>query len=166
MTDTSKYIVESFNEFSNLTVDKLTVNQGILKVNTSIDATSLTAAVDIAGGLKLDKSLYVTGSATISGDLIVNGNSTYIYSDIIKVEDKNIELGVLNSGNSTDTTADGGGITLKGSNDKYINWYKTGRSTHQNAWGFSDNIDIIDNFLRTDKIVAKMKKDCHYSILV
>ena len=159
MTDTSKYAVESFNEFSNLTVEKLTVNQGVLKVNTALDATSLTAAVDIAGGLKVDKSVYIKGNATITGNLIVHGNSAYIYSDTIRVEDKNIELGFITSSNPTDATADGGGMTLKGTTDKYINWYKSDHLKHPNSWGFSENIDIIDNkFLRTDKILARDEK--------
>ncbi len=66
-----------------------------------------------------------TGSATgvnltLSGNLVVNGTTTTIDSVTLSVKDKNIELGVVSS--PSDTTADGGGITLKGASDKTFNW--------------------------------------------
>ena len=57
---------------------------------------------------------------TLSGDLTVNGTTTTIDSSTLTVEDKNIELGKVSS--PSDTTADGGGITLKGATDKKITW--------------------------------------------
>ena len=62
------------------------------------------------------------GTTTIAGDLVVNGTTTTINSTTLTVDDKNIELGSVAS--PTDTTADGGGITLKGATDKtftYVN---------------------------------------------
>jgi hypothetical protein len=47
---------------------------------------------------------------TINGNLTVNGATTTINSTTISVDDKNIELG--STASPTDTTADGGGITL------------------------------------------------------
>ena len=61
---------------------------------------------------------------TLSGDLTVNGTTTTINSTTISVDDKNIELGSVAS--PTDITADGGGITLKGTTDKTINWSSVG----------------------------------------
>jgi hypothetical protein len=60
------------------------------------------------------------GTTTIAGDLVVNGTTTTINSTTLTVDDKNIELGSVAS--PTDTTADGGGITLKGTTDKTIVW--------------------------------------------
>ena len=60
------------------------------------------------------------GTTTIAGNLTVNGTTTTINSTTISVDDKNIELGSVAS--PTNTTADGGGITLKGDTDKTIIW--------------------------------------------
>jgi hypothetical protein len=77
--------------------------------------------------------LYSNGNANFSGDvlvsggLVVNGTTTTINSTTLQVDDKNIELGTVDS--PTDVTADGGGITLKAANDKTITW-----SSATNAW--------------------------------
>jgi hypothetical protein len=76
-----------------------------------------------------------TGDFTVTGDLTVNGTTTTINTTTLVVEDKNIELAVVTS--PTDVTADGGGITLKGSTDKTINWVDS-----TDAWTFSEHIDI------------------------
>jgi hypothetical protein len=60
------------------------------------------------------------GTTTIAGNLTVNGTTTTINSTTISVDDKNIELGSVAT--PTNTTADGGGITLKGDTDKTIIW--------------------------------------------
>ena len=57
---------------------------------------------------------------TLSGDLTVNGTTTTINSTTLTVDDKNIEMGSVST--PSDTTADGGGITLKGATDKTIIW--------------------------------------------
>jgi hypothetical protein len=60
------------------------------------------------------------GAVTIAGDLTVNGTTTNINTQNLIVEDKNVVLGDVAV--PTDVTADGGGITLKGTTDKTINW--------------------------------------------
>ena len=57
---------------------------------------------------------------TINGNLTVTGATTTVNSTTLTIDDKNIELGSTDS--PTDTTADGGGITLKGTTDKTIVW--------------------------------------------
>ena len=57
---------------------------------------------------------------TINGNLTVTGATTTLNSTTLTIDDKNIELGSTDS--PTDTTADGGGITLKGTTDKTIVW--------------------------------------------
>jgi hypothetical protein len=68
----------------------------------------------------VENELTVNGQVIISGDLIVNGSTTTINSVTLTVDDKNIELG--STASPTDVTADGGGITLKGSTDKTFNY--------------------------------------------
>jgi hypothetical protein len=80
-----------------------------------------------------------TGTATINnaevvvtGNLTVNGTTTTINAVTLTVDDKNIELGSVAS--PTDTTAAGGGITLKGATDKVIDWNAT------TGWRLEDDI--------------------------
>ena len=78
----------------------------------------------------------VTNSGTtITGDLTVSGTTTTIESTTVTVDDKNIELGSVAT--PTDTTADGGGITLKGASDKTINWVNS-----TGYWTFSEGIEV------------------------
>lgn len=62
----------------------------------------------------------VNKDLVVSGDLTVNGTTTTINSTTLSVDDKNIVLGDIAS--PTNTTADGGGITLKGATDKTFNY--------------------------------------------
>ena len=85
----------------------------------------------------------LTGTATgvnltLSGNLTVNGTTTTINSTTLTVDDKNIELGTVDT--PTDTTADGGGITLKGATDKTFNWVDA-----TDAWTSSEHIHLGDN---------------------
>lgn len=82
-----------------------------------------------------------TGTATavnltLSGDLTVNGTTTTINSTTLAVDDKNIVLGDVAT--PTDTTADGGGITIKGSTDKTLNWVDA-----TDAWTSSENFNLL-----------------------
>ena len=80
----------------------------------------------------------VTNSGTtITGDLTVTGTTTTIESTTLTVDDKNIELGSVAT--PTDTTADGGGITLKGASDKEIKWVQSTAS-----WTFNQSVSITD----------------------
>ncbi len=74
-------------------------------------------------------------SLTLSGDLTVNGTTTTLNSTTISVDDKNIELGSVAT--PSDATADGGGITLKGSTDKTFNWVDA-----TDAWTSSEHVNL------------------------
>jgi hypothetical protein len=74
-------------------------------------------------------------SLTLSGDLTVNGTTTTLNSTTISVDDKNIELGSVDT--PSDATADGGGITLKGATDKTFNWVDA-----TDAWTSSEHINL------------------------
>jgi hypothetical protein len=71
----------------------------------------------------------------LSGDLTVNGTTTTINSTEITVDDKNLTLGSVAT--PTDAGADGGGITLKGTTDKTINWVDA-----TDAWTFSEHVNL------------------------
>ena len=74
-------------------------------------------------------------SLTLSGDLTVNGTTTNLNSTSLVIEDKNIVLG--DTASPTDTTADGGGITLKGATDKTFNWVDA-----TDSWTSSEHINL------------------------
>ena len=65
--------------------------------------------------------LTVGAGLTVTGDLVVNGTTTTINSTVISVDDKHLELGATSS--PTDSSADGGGVILKGDSDHSILWY-------------------------------------------
>ena len=88
---------------------------------------------DTAGTERM--SIGATGTVTIVGDLTVNGTTTTINSTTLSVDDKNIELGSVAS--PSDTTADGGGITLKGASDKTILW-----TNSTDTWDFNQGITV------------------------
>ena len=75
-----------------------------------------------------------TGNVVMSGNLTVNGTTTTIDTTNLIVEDKNIEMASVDS--PTDSTADGGGITLKGTTDKTILW-----ENDTDSWNFNQNIE-------------------------
>jgi hypothetical protein len=74
-------------------------------------------------------------SLTLSGDLTVNGTTTTLNSTTMSVDDKNIELGSVAT--PSDATADGGGITLKGTTDKTFNWVDA-----TDAWTSSEHLNL------------------------
>ena len=82
-----------------------------------------------------------SGNVTISGDLTVSGATTTVESTTVTIDDKNIELGSVAS--PSNTTADGGGITLKGATDKTLKWIdSTGCWTFNQPMNFNDHVRI------------------------
>ena len=104
------------------------VNANATTVNIGGDAT--TVSVGASTG-----TTTVNNDLTVSGDLTVNGTTTTINTTELSVDDKNIELGAVDS--PTDVTADGGGITLKGTTDKTINWVNA-----TDSWTSSENFEL------------------------
>tara|TARA_B100001094_G_scaffold253969_1_gene252563 strand:+ start:40036 stop:44283 length:4248 start_codon:yes stop_codon:yes gene_type:complete len=118
---------------------------------------SSNAIVHIGGGGSSDIKFKVDGSGsvttakdvTIGGNLTVNGTTTTVNSTTVTVDDKNIELGSVDT--PTNTTADGGGITLKGATDKEFKW-----TNASNSWNSSEHLGIADGkHLFTDKVRAR-----------
>lgn len=77
----------------------------------------------------------IGGNLTVTGDLTVNGTTTTVNSTTLTVDDKNIELGSTES--PSDASADGGGITLKGTTDKTFNWVDS-----TDSWTSSEHLDL------------------------
>jgi len=115
---------------------------GLANVDNTTDAnkpvsTATQTALDLKANLA---GPALTGDAsavnlTISGNLTVNGTTTNLNSTNLVIEDKNIVLG--DALTPTDTTADGGGITLKGATDKTFNWVDA-----TDAWTSSEHINL------------------------
>jgi hypothetical protein len=74
-------------------------------------------------------------SLTLSGDLTINGTTTTINSTTLTIDDKNI---VLADGNTSDASADGGGITLSGATNKTFNWVDA-----TDAWTSSEHMNLL-----------------------
>ena len=83
----------------------------------------------------LPDDVTVGGDLVVTGDLTVNGTETILNSTTLTVDDKNIVLGNVDT--PTDTTADGGGITLKGTTDKTLNWVDS-----TDSWTSSEHFEL------------------------
>ena len=89
-----------------------------------------------------------SGVVTISGGLTVEGTTTTIESTTLTVDDKNIEMGSVDS--PSDSTADGGGITLKGASDKTIIWDNTNDNwTSNQDWNIASGKSFKVNNVST-----------------
>ena len=117
-------------------------NQALVDAIKEVDGTGSGIDSDLLDGHEATYFLNTSSSAqtkagdlTITGNLTVNGTTTTINSTVVTVDDKNIELGFVDT--PTDITADGGGIILKGDTDKTILW-----SNSISSWTFSDSINL------------------------
>ena len=95
---------------------------------------TFTGTVDLSGAT-LSGNTTFSNNLTVTGSLTVNGTTTTVNSTTVTVDDKNLELGSVAT--PTDTTADGGGITLKGATDKTFNWVNS-----TDSWTASEHIDL------------------------
>jgi hypothetical protein len=78
----------------------------------------------------------VNNNLVVTGTFTVNGTTETINATTITVDDKNIELGSVAT--PSNTTADGGGITLKGATDKTLNWVNATA-----AWTSSEDFNLL-----------------------
>jgi Major tropism determinant N-terminal domain len=124
----------SFDGSSNITVTAAAGTLTGSTLNSGVTASSLTS-VGTLTSLTTSGDATIGGNATITGTLTVNGTTTTVNSTTLTVTDKNIEIG--NVASPTDTTANGGGITLHGTTDKTLNWVSA-----TPAWTSSENFDL------------------------
>ena len=101
--------------------------------NTGISGGSDTLTFSTGGVGRM--SINSAGLVNIVGDLTVGGTTTTINTTTLDVEDKNITLGKVST--PTDTTADGGGLTLKGASDKTFNWVNA-----TDSWTSSEHLSV------------------------
>ena len=101
--------------------------------NTGISGGSDTLTFSTGGTGRM--SISSAGLVNIVGDLTVGGTTTTINTATLDVEDKNITLGKVST--PTDTTADGGGLTLKGATDKTFNWVNS-----TDSWTSSEHLSV------------------------
>ena len=77
----------------------------------------------------------VNNNLTVTGNLVVNGTTTTINSTTLTVDDIVVELGDVAT--PTDTTANGGGILLKGATNKTFLWQSA-----TGAWTSSEDLNL------------------------
>jgi len=94
--------------------------------------TQVFPAPELSGGT-ISGNLSITDNLTVTGNLTVDGTTVTINSATLTVDDKNIELASTSS--PTDSLADSGGITLRGTTDKTILW-----TDATNSWDFNQAI--------------------------
>jgi hypothetical protein len=102
------------------TVSGTTVTGGVVRLTGGTISTTDSSGITVITATTFNSDVTVENELTVSGNLIVNGTTTTINSVTLTVDDKNIELG--STASPTDVTADGGGITLKGTTDKTFNY--------------------------------------------
>lgn len=100
---------------------------------TTVNFAGAATAISIGAGTG---TTTVNHNLVVTGNLTVNGTTTTINATTITVDDKNIELGSVAVPDNT--TADGGGITLKGATDKTFNWINA-----TSAWTSSEHINLV-----------------------
>lgn len=113
--------------------------------NTPIDALTIKTA-DMKAGIwnsNPQYSLDVTGDLRVSGDIIVEGNTTALEVQNLRVEDIQIELAVSEDSTLlTDTELDDAGIVVKSlTQDKKLTW-----DLASDSWSSSTNFNIPDGF--------------------
>lgn len=115
--------------------------------NITVDALYIDASTGRIGIFTTDRlpeyTLDLEGDLRVTGNLLVEGDTTSIDVTTLRVEDKNIEIGKTAEGSTlTATNADNAGLILSTSDtgDKTWTW-----KTSENAWTSNVNIDISDN---------------------
>ena len=114
------------------------ISTSITTASTSFDLVNTTATtVNFAGAATAVNIGASNSTTTIAGDLVVNGTTTTINSTTVTVDDLNIVLGSVTT--PTNSTANGGGITVAGGvdGDKTWNWVSS-----TSSWTSSENIDL------------------------
>lgn len=134
--DSALYYGKGLGEDGNATSVICIGGDGVFATKSYV--TSAVAAVDVSS--QLANYLPLTGGTissnlTVTGNLTVNGTTTNINSTNLVVEDKNVILG--DTAEPSDATADGGGITLKGTTDKTLTW-----SDSIDAWSSSEHVNL------------------------
>jgi len=114
-------------DVNNIATGVTAVANATTAVNATNATTAATANALAAGATGAD--------LTLSGTLTVNGSQTILNTATLEVEDKNI---IIAKGSTTDAAASGGGITLKGTDDKTLLYDQTG-----DEWQFNKPLSVV-----------------------
>lgn len=141
-TDTTGNYVGSVAAGTGVSVSNTNVEGGTFTVTNegvlTVAGTGNQIAVSAANGnvtFSLANDVTIPNNLTVTGDLLVQGNTTTLNTSTLAVEDKNIVL--ANTVTPSDSSADGAGITVKGSSDKTFNWVDS-----TDAWTSSEYLDL------------------------
>ena len=144
LTVGNAYQTQLKQEGTTFVVENIDTNRDVeIKVRTPapVSAFKIDTSASAVGIYKANptSTLHVGGDAIIDGNLTVGGTTTSIDTVNLRVEDKNIELNITGSGQTTDDAgADGGGITLKSADgNKTFAW-----ANGTDAWTSSEWLDF------------------------
>jgi uncharacterized Zn ribbon protein len=129
LTNSAVTFTNGSTSFANNLGQTVTIQGTANEVEVGSDSANRTLTVGLPDDVTIGNDL------TVTGDLVVNGTTTTVNSTTVTVDDKNIELGSVAT--PTDSTADGGGITLKGAADYTITWVNS-----TSSWTFNQNINV------------------------
>ena len=94
-----------------LSVNRAATQESAVVINASARTIGLYPTISAS-------TVNVGGNLVVAGNLTVEGTTTTLNTSVFTVEDKNVII--ANVASPTDSTADGAGITIKGSTDKTI----------------------------------------------
>ena len=132
--------------------DTETADLNDVKITTGV-ITSLVGTYSTISDLRVVNDFRVGGASSLTGDVIitgnltVNGTETTINTATLTVDDKTIEIGKVAT--PTDTTADGGGIVLKGDTDHTLLW-DNARDSWKVTEDFSPSADGVKDLGQAD----------------
>ena len=145
-SDTITFTATETDTLATVTARGATTSSIVSLTDTTDTTATNNGALVVSGGVGIAKSLNVGGDVRVfgtmntadmivSGNLTVTGNTTILNTTELTVDDKNIIIGDVAT--PSNTTADGGGITLKGTTDKTIIW-----DNLNSNWTSSENWNI------------------------
>lgn len=133
--------VKQYLDANNFYIENQIANKSV-NINVKSGASTVTGITVAGNGQRVGifnqsptATLDVAGDVKISGNLQIGGDTTTVNTTVLDVEDKNLTLGSTSA--PTDITADGGGITLKGTTDKSITYNRVDQS-----WDMSENLKL------------------------
>ena len=103
------------------------IDASALKDGSNTKVQAISTGANVTGNLAATGNVTAvdgtfSGNATVTGNLTVNGTTTTIDTATLSIEDKNVGLGSVTT--PSNTTADGGGLTVFGGadGDKTLQW--------------------------------------------
>jgi len=111
-----------------LSVNKAATQENAVVINAAARTIGLYPTIS-------SSTVNVGGNLVITGDLTVEGTTTTLNTSIFTVEDKNVVI--ANVASPSNSTADGAGITIKGTTDKTIAY-----SESSNWLAISDTLNL------------------------